>query len=140
MTRRKLKVQKLIPWRIDFAWIRKQLKVLNPTKNEISIFNAFIELPWKVLNLENDMISVEVLLYIVLECSLRVELCIKVNTDLSVKTGRLYVHRGIPQCTGVLVHSLGSNWLPTQVGLCPRAYILACSLTYFCLPARRPSR
>ena len=40
--------------------------------------------------------DVEVLLYLVLECRSRIELRVKVNTNLSMRKGRLYAHRDIP--------------------------------------------
>ena len=79
------------------------------------------------------IILVKVLLYIVLECSSRVELCVKVNKDLGMRERRLYAHQGVPLCAGGLVHFLGGDWLPTQEWLCLHAYIPARSLTYFCL-------
>ena len=40
------------------------------------------------------------------------------ESDLSMRKGRLYAHRGILWCAGVWVHSLGSDWLPAQEWLC----------------------
>ena len=61
---------------------------------------------------------VEFLLYLVLEFSSHVELCIKGNTDLGMRKGRLYAHQGVLQCAGGLVHSLGGDWLPALEWLC----------------------
>ena len=47
----------------------------------------------------------------VLECSSRVELHMKGNTHLSIRKGRLYVHRGVPPCVGGLIHSQCVDWL-----------------------------
>ena len=60
------------------------------------------------------LLSVEVLLYVILEHGSCVELCIKVNTHLGMRKGRLYVHQDVLRCAGHLVHSLGSDWLLAQ--------------------------